>query len=143
MLVRRVGRGETNVRLDQGNVLRIDLVHLPVTLDDEAAASLFLYFAASYRTKNVKYKCTWTAISRPPWLTALALWPIGDTWGGSGTFIREGQINITEGTEKVTLAPEFSLKKRVKVTHDLQYNWDWKMRRDGWIPTPAYAKKWP
>lgn len=29
---------------------------------------------------------TWTALSRPPWLQALALWPHGGTYGGGGRF---------------------------------------------------------
>jgi hypothetical protein len=32
------------------------------------------------------YTYAWTAISRPPWLTALALWPKGDCWWGGGLF---------------------------------------------------------
>ena len=39
-----------------------------------------IYFAAKYR----KPLYTWTAVSRPPFLTAVALWPKGDAWGGGG-----------------------------------------------------------
>jgi hypothetical protein len=41
-----------------------------------------IYFAAKF--KDPYY--TWTAISRPPFLTALAFWPKGDAWGGGGLF---------------------------------------------------------
>ena len=41
---------------------------------------LFVYFAANWKTRHG----TWTAISRPPYFTALALWHKGDTWGGGG-----------------------------------------------------------
>lgn len=42
---------------------------------------LLVYFAG-YRGP---YR-SWTAISRPPYLTALAFWPKGDGWGGGGLF---------------------------------------------------------
>lgn len=44
---------------------------------------LLVYFAKKFATKMR----TFTAISRPPWFTALALWPDGDTWGGGGFFV--------------------------------------------------------
>jgi hypothetical protein len=43
---------------------------------------LIVYFAADYGRPMQ----TWTAVSRPPHLTALALWPNGDSWGGGGVF---------------------------------------------------------
>lgn len=33
-----------------------------------------------------EYTYAWTAVSRPPYLTALALWPKGDCWHGGGLF---------------------------------------------------------
>lgn len=33
-----------------------------------------------------EYTYAWTAISKPPYLTALALWPKGDCWHGGGLF---------------------------------------------------------
>ena len=39
-----------------------------------------IYFAANYRARDAQR--TWTAVSRPPDFTALALWPKGDAWGG-------------------------------------------------------------
>src|SRR5689334_6204370 len=41
-----------------------------------------IYFAAKYGTEMR----TWTAVSRPPFLTAIALWPKGDAWGRGGLF---------------------------------------------------------
>jgi hypothetical protein len=49
--------------------------------------SLFLYFAAQHHKNRDGYRGTWTALSKPPYLTALALWPLGDTWSGGGMFI--------------------------------------------------------
>src|SRR5689334_10667690 len=44
-----------------------------------------IYFAANQRQPMY----SWTAVSRPPFLTALALWPKGDAWGGGGLFENE------------------------------------------------------
>lgn len=44
--------------------------------------SLLVYFAAKFRGPVY----SWTAVSRPPWLTALSFFPKGDCWGGGGLF---------------------------------------------------------
>jgi hypothetical protein len=52
--------------------------------------SLFLYLARKNQTPEWEASRTthkWTAISRPPYYTALALWPIGDNWDGGGIFL--------------------------------------------------------
>lgn len=48
----------------------------------------FVYFASKQnpRTFNSDYTYAWTAVSRPPYLTALALYPKGDCWNGGGLF---------------------------------------------------------
>jgi hypothetical protein len=51
--------------------------------------SLLIYFAqkiSEHSMKDREYTYAWTAISRPPFLTALALWPKGDCWHGGGSF---------------------------------------------------------
>ncbi len=51
--------------------------------------SKLIYFASKHTARTMKnkdYTYAWTAISKPPWLTALALWPKGDTWHGGGLF---------------------------------------------------------
>jgi hypothetical protein len=53
--------------------------------------TLFVYFAARHdaRQRASDYTEAWTAISRPPWFTALTLWPKGDCWDGGGRFDTE------------------------------------------------------
>ncbi|WP_224816210.1 hypothetical protein [Hasllibacter sp. MH4015] len=34
----------------------------------------------------------WTAISRAPWLSAIAYWPFDETWFGGGAFTRDGLV---------------------------------------------------
>ncbi len=51
--------------------------------------SLLIYFAQKITAESQKdreYTYAWTAISKPPYLTALALWPKGDCWHGGGSF---------------------------------------------------------
>lgn len=51
---------------------------------------MLVYFAAKWETPM----STWTAVSRPPFLTALALWPKGDAWGGGGLFLGPNLLGI-------------------------------------------------
>ena len=56
---------------------------------------LFLYVARKAQTperEQSTYTHKWTAISRPPYFTALALWPIGDAWDGGGYFIDDDKV---------------------------------------------------
>jgi len=51
--------------------------------------SLLVYFASKINKKSLRdeeYTYAWTAESKPPFLTALALWPKGDCWHGGGMF---------------------------------------------------------
>lgn len=50
----------------------------------------FIYLAANHKGKLG----TWTAVSRPPYLTALVLWPNMGTWGGGGLFESEHVIAL-------------------------------------------------
>jgi hypothetical protein len=49
-----------------------------------------VYFAANFR----KPFYSWTAISKPPYFTALAFWPKGDCWGGGGLFDTERNLGL-------------------------------------------------
>jgi len=56
----------------------------------------FLYFALNARWHQ-EAKGSWTALSRAPYLKALALWPEGDTWGGGGLFLSNQKYWLTNG----------------------------------------------
>jgi hypothetical protein len=69
----------------------------PEKCDVSPDGKLFVYFAGKFnrRSEDKGYQDTWTAVSRPPYLTALALWPIGDTWGGEGVFLDNRTVLVT------------------------------------------------
>jgi hypothetical protein len=51
--------------------------------------SKLIYFVSKLNRKTLddsEYTHAWTAISKPPYLTALALWPKGGCWHGGGLF---------------------------------------------------------
>src|SRR5262245_25413411 len=67
------------------------------------SGDLLIYFAAKYGTGMQ----TWTAVSRPPYLTALALWPKGDGWGGGGLFDAEHRIRLNHRANEMDLGSGF------------------------------------
>lgn len=58
--------------------------------------NLLVYFAAKWATPLE----TWTAISRTPYLTALALWPMGGAWGGGGLFTGKTTMGLNHTTQE-------------------------------------------
>jgi hypothetical protein len=58
---------------------------------------LLLYFALKGSRWRTDYRGAWTAVSRAPWLHALALWPEGSTWGGGGRFVSERELILRSG----------------------------------------------
>jgi hypothetical protein len=96
-----------------------------------------VYFAASYQQPFY----SWTAISKPPFLTALALWPKGDCWGGGGLFESHQDLQLNHLFKDIKcLAPGFNIPSRLRVTtlgpysgrgEDDPISWLRKIR-DGW-----------
>lgn len=95
-----------------------------------------IYFAANYKAPYF----SWTAISKPPFLTALALWPKGDAWGGGGLFAKEKAILLNHRETEMNLADGFRLPKFVQVEpFGTRPGWgedspiaDDRLIRDGW-----------
>lgn len=62
-----------------------------------------IYFVSKITSKTLadsEYTYAWTAISRPPFLTALALWPKGDCWHGGGLFRTEDEVWLNHRSSK-------------------------------------------
>lgn len=68
----------------------------PSKCDLSPNGKLLIYFAGKWSARSVAkgYSWTWIAVSRPPYLTALTLWPVGDTWGGRGVFAGNTKVMI-------------------------------------------------
>lgn len=99
-----------------------------------------VYFAVSYKTRSLDrgYTGTWTAVSRPPYFTALALWPLGNTWFGGGLFDDDAFLRLNHPDCNVQCHPDHPVSPSLHVTADPMYFWDRtplseRMARDGWI----------
>jgi hypothetical protein len=68
----------------------------PRKCDLSPDGQLFSYFAGKFSgtAREGGYDDTWVAVSRPPYFTALALWPVGDTWGGQTMFMNDGTFHV-------------------------------------------------
>jgi len=68
----------------------------PERCDLSPDGKLFVYFGGKFRDRDVDkgYERTWIAVSRPPYWTALALWPMGDTWGGEAVFLDSRTVRL-------------------------------------------------
>ncbi len=58
--------------------------------------NLFVYFCHGGAFRE-GYTDSWTAVSRAPWLYALALWPWGTTYGGGGGFLDNRRLILHVG----------------------------------------------
>lgn len=55
---------------------------------------LFVYAAFQGQRLGTSYSDSYTAVSRPPWLHALALWPMHTTYGGGGRFSDDRRLTV-------------------------------------------------
>jgi hypothetical protein len=101
----------------------------------------FIYFAMNGKWDG-PVKGSWTAISRTPYLKALALWPWGDCWNGGGLFLSDSRFWRNAGhhdDEKDTVG-----RLRKKLVEEPSYPFDKgyggecpgvyyiRLQRDGW-----------
>jgi hypothetical protein len=104
--------------------------------DLSPSGNFLIYFAANYKEPYF----SWTAISKPPFLTALALWQKGDGWGGGGLFKNESEILLNHRADEMTLVEGFKLPKKIKIKpFGERPGWgedspilDTRLTRDGW-----------
>lgn len=114
-LVRMLKWNLRNDKIEGGQWIeaRIHVDRSDISPDGELVAA----FVASNRRKP----WTWTAISRPPFFTALAVWPKGDTWGGGGLFGSDSHLlldhsdAINSDLDEFKLMDDFVLPKRFRV----------------------------
>jgi hypothetical protein len=103
--------------------------------DLSPSGRLLIYLAAKYKEPHA-----WTAVSKPPFLTALAMWAKQDTWGGGGLFTRENEILLNHREDEKALSEGFELPGSVTVKPLGEYSGRGedspilarRMSRDGW-----------
>jgi hypothetical protein len=100
---------------------------------------LLIYFASQFTRRGTRqdgYTDTWTAISRPPWLTALALWPKGDTYAGGGLFLGKRQVWLYHWPEEAKPHPRHQPKGLRITSPDARTKGESlymkRLARDGW-----------
>lgn len=95
---------------------------------------LFVYFAAKHGPRRDPDGIgeAWTAISRPPFFTALALWPNLGSWYGGGVFKTDRSV-LLDAMCSVEPHPKFRVK-RLKVGHCPAKSapWEQRMLNGGW-----------
>ena len=101
----------------------------------------FIYFAMNGKWDG-PVKGSWTAISRAPYLKALALWPWGDCWNGGGLFLSDGRFWRNAGYHDDVMDTVGRLRK--KLLEEPGYPFDesyggecpgvyyLRIKRDGW-----------
>ena len=141
-----------NDRIEEGQWLKGRIYERRCDVSPDG--KLLVYFAAKHRPPYG----TWTAISRPPFLTARALWPKGDAWGGGGLFQSNRELLLNHWANQMELAPDFALPRNFTVRPFGPHSgwgeddpiWATRMERDGWIRAsggaprrgPSDAKVW-
>ena len=85
----------------------------PERCDLSPSGTHFLYFVLQGRNKLF----SWSAVSRPPFFTAVSLWSAGDTWFGGGCFDgSDNRLLLDLGSQEHI--PKISPPSHVKVTLD-------------------------
>jgi hypothetical protein len=107
--------------------------------------SLFAYFARKSSGGADIDTDSWIAVSRPPWFTALALWPMGGTYVAGGLFVDGGSLflgGVIAAPDQGELAPWLRLTPEAPY---IDHTPDWtdrtvyfnRLLRDGWTPAPS------
>lgn len=100
-----------------------------------------VYFAAKYKGPMT----SWTAVSRPPYLTAIALWEGMGAWGGGGLFDDDTHLQLNHSITRMRLIDTFTLPEEMKVVPCGEDSgsgedspiMDMRMVRDGWTQTQS------
>ena len=108
---------------------------------------LLIYFAQKKEERTLKdseYTYAWTAVSKPPYLTALALWPKGDCWHGGGLFKDDITVVLNHKPEVAKPHPKHvphgikvALKEQVRGEDDPLFSE--RLQRDGWERTQDWV----
>jgi len=103
--------------------------------DLSPCGNYMIYFAAKFKKEIDKY--SWTAISKPPYLTAIALWKKSDTFNGGGLFESKKSIYLSHTKNESQLEGGFNIHELQVRIKDVRFPFDHieldRMKRDGWM----------
>lgn len=106
-----------------------------------------VYFVSKFSGRTLAddgYTYAWTAVSRPPWLTALALWPKGDCWHGGGQFLSNRRLLLNHRPAVAIAHPAHRPPKSLQVDADPDASgeddplYSARLTRDGWRLTQTW-----
>lgn len=129
---------------DEGQWIRAHIY--PRRADLSPDGERLIYFAGRFRQPLH----TWTAVSHPPYFTALALWPKADAWGGGGLFQSNNSIGLNHPSRERALKDGFSLPKFLRIApfgecsgggEDAPIE-EARLLRDGWQIAQRGRAKW-
>lgn len=135
-----LGWNRDNDRIEIGQWLRGRIYELRCDLSPDGRH--LIYFAMNGRWRSPS-KGSWSAISRAPYLKALAFWPKGDCWNGGGLFVSDRDYWLNDAFGRHQLQRDDTRLRRVEappMAHclgecpDIYYP---RLERDGWAMTPV------
>jgi hypothetical protein len=86
------------------------------------------------RSPPREVKDGWTAISTPPYFSALAIWPSFGRWTGGGTFRADRDILLWESEDGISPIENVAMPSSVRLRASLKY---FEHRLSAYAPTPT------
>jgi hypothetical protein len=111
--VRLISWNTRTDRIDRGQWLHAHIYARRCDLSPDGR--LMIYFCRDGRTGIGNY----TAISKPPWFTALALWPQDHTWRGGGLFLTNTTVFLNQVGQCQPLADK--QPRGLKIVYEQSY----------------------
>jgi hypothetical protein len=111
---------------------------------------LLVYFASQFNRRSApdgERLYAWTAVSRAPWLTALALWPKEDCWWGGGLFTGRRSLWLNHKPEESTPHPQhrpkgLRIESNPKAHGENEPIYRRRLDRDGWTLRQQWSTEW-
>lgn len=135
-------------RFDRGHWFHGRIYHRRSDLSPDG--SLFVHFASQFNRHSVndtEYTYAWTAVSRAPWLTALALWPKGDCWWGGGLFLDPDTLWLNHRPDQATPHPKhrptgLHVQPNPDAAGEDEPIYRRRLERDGWVLRQEWVTEW-